>query len=232
MKILVISDVHGNIVALNEVLRNVPHDVVIFSGDVVDYGPKPVESLEKIKSISFKLVRGNHDNAAAFNVDCRCSPKMHALSVETRKFTRQVLNDEQINFLKKLPLTESFELGGKRFFMVHASRTDPLFQYLKPGETNKEKFIEEFGSIDADFIIYGHTHLPLIIRDVIRGVIVNPGSVGQPRDGDPRASCALIDTVSNDVQIIRVPYDIDLVAHQIKEAGLPEKLVLILKQEP
>jgi len=231
MKILAISDVHGNIVALNKILESVPHDVVIFSGDIVDYGPKPAESLETIRNVSFKSVRGNHDNAAAFNVDCHCSQKMHALSVETRKYTRKVLNDEQLSFLKSLPLTERFELGGKRFFMVHASRTDPLFQYLKPGETNKEKFIEEFGEIDADFIVYGHTHFPLVLKDVVKGIIVNPGSVGQPRDGDPRASCALIDTVSNDVQIVRVPYDIDLVAHQIKEAGLPETLVSILKQK-
>ena len=231
MKILAISDVHGNIVALNKVLESVPHDAVIFSGDIVDYGPKPAESVEKIREVSFKLVRGNHDNAAAFNVDCHCSQKMHALSVETRKYTRKVLSDEQLSFLKTLPLTESFELGGKRFFMVHASRTDPLFQYLKPGETSKEKFVEEFGEIEADFVIYGHTHFPLVLKDVVKGIIINPGSVGQPRDGDPRASCALIDTVSNDVQIIRVPYDIDLVAHQIKEAGLPEILVSILKQE-
>ncbi len=230
MKILVISDVHGNVVALNKVLKSVPHDVVIFSGDIVDYGPRPAESLEKIREASFKLVRGNHDNAAAFNVDCHCSQKMHALSVETRKYTRKVLNDEQLDFLKTLPLTEEFELGGKKFFMVHASRTDPLFQYLRPGETSKEKFVEEFGEVNADFVVYGHTHFPVVLKDVVKGIIINPGSVGQPRDGDPRASCALIDTVSNDVRIIRVPYDIDIVAHQIEEAGLPETLVSILRQ--
>jgi putative phosphoesterase len=231
MKILVISDVHGNIVALNEVLGKVPHDVVVFAGDIVDYGPRPAECLEKIRTISMHFVRGNHDNAAGLNVDCHCSEKMHALSVETRKYTRKVLNSEQLEFLRKMPLTDQFTIDGKRFFMVHASRTDPLYQYLKFNEAEKEKFIEEFGDIDADFIIYGHTHLPLVLKNIVRGTIINPGSVGQPRDGDPRASCAVIDTESNNVEIVRIPYDIGKVAKQIKEAHLPEILVSILKQQ-
>jgi predicted phosphodiesterase len=119
-------------------------------------------------------------------------------------------------------------MDNKKFFMVHASHSDPLFTYLK-ADTPKEQFIREFGNIDADFIIYGHTHFPLVLRNVVKGIIVNPGSIGQPRDGIWLASCAIIDTATEEVEIKRIPYDINKTENEIKEAGLPEVLIDILK---
>ncbi len=228
MKILVISDVHGNLEALNEVVK-LPHDMVIFAGDIVDYGPRPAECIEKIKNIAFKAVRGNHDNAVASNTDCGCSPAMHNLSVISREYTKRVVSKEQIEFLKNLPLKAQFEIDSKKFFLVHASNSNPLFKYMKISDTSTEEFKKEFGDIQADFIIYGHTHFPVVIKNVVKGIIINPGSVGQPRDGDPRASCALIDTKTGNVEIKRIPYDIKKVEKQIKEANLPKPLVTILK---
>lgn len=229
MKILVISDVHSNVEALKAVLK-IPHYKVIFAGDIVDYGPRPKECIKILKDVSDKMVRGNHDNAVAFNVDCRCSKKMHKLSVETRKYTKLVLNNEEVKLLRGLPLKEEFEIDNKRFFMVHASNSDPLFTYLPPSMP-KEKFKEEFSNINADFIIYGHTHFPLILKDVVKGSIINPGSVGQPRDGDWRASCAIIDTETNEIEIKRVEYDIKKTEEQIRKAHLPEELIDILENK-
>ena len=228
MKILVISDVHGNLEALNEVLK-VPHNIVIFAGDIVDYGPKPAECIEKIKEVAFKKVKGNHDNAVAFNADCGCSPAMHELSVVSREYTKKVVNKEQVEFLRQLPLKEIFQIDKRTFFLVHASNSDPLFKYLKPGKTSEEDFRKEFGDIKTDFIIYGHTHIPLILKGVTNSIIINPGSVGQPRDGDPRASCAVIDTEKNFVEIKRIKYDIEKVKKQIKEVNLPTPLISILE---
>ena len=229
MKILVISDVHANFEALKSVLK-LPHDAVLFAGDIVDYGPRPKECIETLNNVSYKMVRGNHDNAVAFNTDCGCSAQMHALSVSTRAYTKQILNKEEVEFLKRLPLKEEFTIDNKKFFMIHASNSDPLFTYLK-ADTPKEKFIKEFGNIDTDFIIYGHTHFPLVLRDIVKGIIVNPGSVGQPRDGIWLASCAIIDTVAEQVEIKRIPYNINKTEKEIKEAGLPEVLIDILKAE-
>ncbi len=229
MRILVISDVHGNIVALNEVLKE-PHDAVLFAGDIVDYGPRPKECLQKLKEEALFFVRGNHDNAAGLGVDCNCSPAMHELSVETRKFTRRVLNEKELKFLAELPLSSEFLSDGKKFFMVHASFSDPLFKYLKPGKVTKEEIEKEFERVNADFVIYGHTHFPILIKRKKGGFILNPGSVGQPRDGDPRASYAIIDTEKNKVEFYRKEYDIGEVATDIKERGLPEKLIDILYQ--
>ena len=228
MKILVISDVHGNLEALNEVLK-VPHDIVVFAGDIVDYGPRPAECIEKIRGAAFKTVRGNHDNAVAFNTDCGCSPAMHKFSVISREYTKKVVNKEQVEFLQKLPLKETFQIDRKTFFLVHASNSNPLFKYLKPGKTSEEEFKKEFDSIKTDFIIYGHTHIPLILKGVTNSIIINPGSVGQPRDGDPRASCAVIDTEKNCVEIKRIEYNIEKVEKQIKEANLPKPLISILE---
>ncbi len=230
MKILVISDVHGNIIASEEVLR-IPHDTVVFAGDIVDYGPRPKECLHKLKDVSYKIVRGNHDNAAGLGTDCHCSPKMHDLSVKTRVYTRSVLNREDLEFLAKLPLREQFEIDGKHFYMVHASKSDPLFKYLDPRKIGISEIEKEFEDINADFIIYGHTHIPVLIKRKKGGFILNPGSAGQPRDGDWRASCAVIDTFSNSVEFKRVAYDIDTVEKDITEKKLPERLIRILRQE-
>ncbi len=229
MRILVISDVHGNIEALNAVLKE-PHDAVLFAGDIVDYGPRPKECLQKLKEETLFFVRGNHDNAAGFGVDCRCSPAMHDLSAETRKFTRKVLNPQELKFLANLPLSSGFLLDGKKFFMVHASFSDPLFKYLNPNKISASEIEREFENIDADFVIYGHTHFPILIKRKKNGLILNPGSVGQPRDGDPRASYAVIDTEKNKVDFYRKEYNIEKVARDIKERGLPEKLIDILYQ--
>ena len=162
MKVLVISDVHANLEALKSVL-GVPHDITLFAGDITDYGPRPKECIKILREVSYKMVRGNHDNAVAFNVNCGCVPETHELSVKTRKYKKQILNKEEIEFLRSLPLKEEFEIDNKTFFIVHASNSDPLFTYLKP-DTPKKKLKEEFGSITTDFIIYGHTHLPIILK--------------------------------------------------------------------
>ncbi len=229
MRILVISDVHSNVEALKSILR-VPHDKVIFAGDIVDYGPRPKECVEILKDVSYRMVRGNHDNAVAFNVDCGCSKRMHDLSMRTREYTKQSLNEEEVKFLGRLPLKEEFEIDNRKFFMVHASNSDPLFTYLPPN-TAKEKFKVEFSGVNADFVVYGHTHLPVILKGIGKSIIVNPGSVGQPRDGDWRASCAIIDTKTNEVKIKRVEYNIKKTEEQIREANLPEKLIDILENK-
>jgi putative phosphoesterase len=218
-KILVVSDIHGNYDALKEVLKE-DFDFLIFSGDSVDYGPEPEKVVDELMNICHKGVMGNHDSANAFSIDCKCSEKYHDLSVKTREYLKGNLTKRHINFLGLLPLFNNFEIDGLRFTLVHGSLIDFLYDYVTP-EMDDDEIVEKFKRSESDYVIFGHTHLPMV-RKIGKTIYLNPGSVGQPRDGDPRASFAVIDTSKNSVEILRKEYPVEDTISKIMSLGLDE----------
>ena len=229
MKLLIISDIHGNKKALDAVLE-VEHDAVICLGDLVDYGPAPVECIDYIRHAGIPTIMGNHDNAVAFKVDCGCGYAYKHLSIATREYTWDQLDDSYVEFLKNLPHNMDMTFGDVTVHFAHGSPRS-MYEYIKP-ETPDENILEMMHDADvcADVVVIGHSHIPFV-RKVDGVTIINPGSVGQSRDGDTRASCAVFDTKTRAVEIIRCEYDIDSVCTQIRES-MPhaDELVQILER--
>lgn len=203
MKILVLSDIHGNLAALNAIQESA--DMIFCLGDIVNYGPYPGECIEKIRGMTDKIVRGNHDNAIGRNMGCGCSEKYAELSNEGKVFTSTVLSNDEKSFLGNLPLTLDIQAKGKRFLFSHASPSGDIYKYLRPN-TQDAEFTAESKDINADVVFIGHTHLPMV-REVNGITYINPGSVGQPRDGIPLASYAVWE--DGHIEIKRVSYDIE-----------------------
>ncbi len=227
MRLLIISDVHGNKEALDAVMA-VPHDDVICLGDLVDYGPSPGECIDLLIDQKISTIMGNHDSAVAFRMDCGCGYQYKHLSQSTREYTWAVLRDTQIEFLRKLPLNHERMENGKKLYFAHGSPVS-FYDYIKP-DTTEDAIKELIKGVDAEFIFIGHSHLPFV-RKVGDVTLVNPGSVGQPRDGDTRASCAVFDTGTLQAEIIRVEYDVEGVFRKIR-TNMPnaDELIAILKR--
>lgn len=232
LRVLVISDVHGNADALRAVIESARDwDHIWVLGDLVDYGPEPHIVIDMIRELDpDTVVMGNHDYAVAHGVDCRCGPSIHELSVYTREYiSKRVLSREQVEWLKRLPIAVSSEVSGKRVYLVHGSPRDPLYAYLDP--SLPQNVIREHLStprfllpgsgkhVNADIVLVGHTHKPMSIY-VDSVLVANPGSCGQPRDGDPRASYAILDIESNTFTVHRVEYDVEKVVNKLKQLQL------------
>lgn len=227
MKLLIISDIHGNKDALDAVL-SVPHDEVICLGDLVDYGPDPVECIELIKNENIPIIKGNHDNAVSSRVDCGCGYKYKHLSTATREYTWEQLDDVHMGFLKGLPMHIEMNSGDNKIYFAHGSPRS-MYEYIRP-DTPEEEVLEMITGVVADFIVIGHSHIPFV-RNVGDITIINPGSVGQSRDGDVRASCAVFDILTHSVHIVRCEYDLESVCLRI-QAKMPHaaELIDILKR--
>ncbi|MCE4606126.1 MAG: metallophosphatase family protein [Desulfurococcales archaeon] len=229
MRILVVSDIHGNSTALKEVISHVSFDYLWVLGDLVDYGPDPGGVVDLVRELDPSvIVRGNHDHAAAFNVDCGCGPSTHELSVLTRsKITLQSLSRNDLDWLKRIPLTGNAELCGSKIHMVHGSPDNPLYGYLyyHKGPAILDMSLERLQSPEAggSILLHGHTHYQGLIhyRDLL---LVNPGSVGQPRDGDNRAAYLVIDVNTDEARFVlgRIKYDVDKSLKMYERSGLPE----------
>lgn len=217
MRLLLIADIHANLEALQAVL-DVPHDWAICLGDIVDYGPDPDRCIDLLQKKNIPTIRGNHDNAVAFKVDCQCGYKYKHLSIATREYTWEILDRFRMEYLQKLPLLIKEEIDGKRLYLTHASPRS-MFEYIKP-ETPDEDIVamlaEPMEPVDAEFLVVGHSHIPMN-RKFGALKIINPGSVGQPRDGDVRAGCAVLDTETGEMEFLRLEYDIDAVCAKIEE---------------
>ncbi len=225
MRVLVVSDLHGNVEALRAVVAAEPRvDRVLCLGDLVDYGPRPDEIVTWVREHALATVRGNHDNAVAFGEDCRSAPLFRRLSVESRRKTVPMLSAENLAFLRALPTRTPLVLDGIRLELLHAAPGDPLFQYLPA--TRLDEWREAARGIEADLILVGHTHLPVCVElDGKR--MVNPGSVGLPRDGDPRACYAVID---NGIPFLkRVAYDVERTVAALRAWGLPDDVTRSLE---
>ena len=233
MRILVISDIHGNADALQKVLEHASRwDKLWVLGDLVDYGPEPHIVVDLIRSMRPDIiVKGNHDHAVAFNVDCLCASEIHELSEYTRNnISYKLLTKEQIKWLRTLLLRNEITINNKSFYIVHGSPRNPLYGYLKPNLSPDEILLHLTPTslaarpkpINKDFVVIGHTHIPCRIS-IGNTIVLNPGSVGQPRDGVPKASYMIIDTDNMVIEHYRVEYDINRVLRKLKDLNLGER---------
>lgn len=186
MKIVIVSDIHANIAALDAMPER-DYDALWCIGDLVDYGPRPHEVVQWIKRNAAQCVRGNHDNAAGFSVDPRCSPPYAQLVAETLRCTEQVCSEDDLDYLRGLPLRCKISIGATRFYLVHATPVDPLFGYCPE---KSDAWLDHVKTIQADVLVVGHTHTPFLRREG-ETTILNPGSLGQPKTGRPMACYAV-----------------------------------------
>jgi len=220
MKVCVLSDIHSNLDAFQAVLKDMPKvDSIICAGDFVGYGAEPNEVVELARSKDMRAVLGNHDHGAIAREKSGFNP----LAAQALLWTSEKLKGANAKYLRGLPEQLSMALGGKRVFVVHGSPRDPLYEYVFPDVSNQELF-QLTKDVAADVVILGHTHAPMT-RMIQGKLVVNPGSVGQPRDRDPRASYAVLD-IKGEVEVTqrRVVYNIEKTATKIKSAGLPSEL--------
>ncbi len=215
MRILVVSDIHANWPALSAIEE--PYDVCICLGDLVDYGPDPAPCVRWAMEHAQYAIRGNHDHGVAQGIAVSGDTGYRYLTRVSRPYMWDALGAEERRYLLQLPLTQRFTLGGKRFFLVHATPRDPLDEYLMKDPALWAKRVH---NVEADIVCVGHSHMQFKLA--IGGVVViNPGSVGQPRDGDPRASYAVID--ENRIELKRVAYPVEETIARIDATPLPDR---------
>jgi len=212
MKILLIADIHSNWPALAAI--NERFDCCLFAGDLVDYGVDPIPCLEWVRRNVTASIRGNHDHAVAQRVDPKPGGGFRSLAMATRPRHWQVLSRADLQYLARLPVTTRVQLNEQTYYLVHGTPRDPLDEYLSDDREGWESRLE---LIEADFVCVGHTHIPYVL-DLGRLQVVNPGSVGQPRDGDPRAAYAIIE--NGKVSLRRVKYDIEATIQQLRAADV------------
>ena len=216
-KYAVISDVHANLEALDAVLHQAQGLNIICLGDLVDYGASPNEVVETIREKATLVILGNHDQAACTGD----TSYFNARAAISSKWTGKKLTYPNLEYLKGLPGERMTNLGGGGVYLAHGSPDDQLWEYVYPA-THHQLFGYYLRKKEADVIGLGHTHVPYVWREST-GVVFNPGSVGQPRDGDWRASWAelTVEKSSVNVEIRRTDYDVKGAASKIREAGLP-----------
>lgn len=215
MKILILADIHANWDALSSfAAQETSWDACLFLGDIVDYGVTPGPCVDWVREHATAWVRGNHDHAVAQRVPARGGTGYRALAAATRPLHWQCLDDSQMGFLARMPVTRYITLGEKTFFLVHGTPFDPLDEYLTDNANLWQKRLE---NIEADFVCVGHTHLPFHLM-VGETQLINPGSIGQPRDGDWRGSYAIVE--EGHVRFHRFEYDVDAAVESLRNAGI------------
>jgi putative phosphoesterase len=220
MRILVVSDIHGNWPALAAI--DEPYDVCFCLGDLVDYGPDSARCVRWAMSHAHYAIRGNHDHGVAQGIPVVGESGYRYLTRVSRPWVWEGLGADERGYLLRLPLVHRVTLAGKRYLLVHATPRDPLDEYLL---NDPAMWARRLQNVEADVVCVGHSHMQFNL--VAEGVvIVNPGSVGQPRDGDPRAAYAVIE--NNKVSLRRVEYPIDETVARIEASPLPERAKLIM----
>jgi putative phosphoesterase len=222
LKIVVISDIHSNLDAFEAVIAKLPsYDELFCLGDLVGYGPQPNEVVERLRQLRPSAVlMGNHDYAVVTGD----TEGFSSHAAEAVEWTRKKITHQYFEYLATLKPSASLEKGGKHLGLFHGSPSNPLTEYVLPSLTDSavRKLIARSG---AEIVLLGHTHVPMAYS-FGGNMVGNPGSVGQPRDGDPRASFATLTISEGQLSfgIIRVEYDVSSVADKIVQAGLPRFL--------
>jgi predicted phosphodiesterase len=258
MRVLVLSDIHANLIALETVLSDASgdYDTIWCLGDLVGYGPRPNECIELMRSSAELCVMGNHDwavlgrpgiNVEDFNPQAR----------QAVLWTREQLTPQNRAYLDSLADTPIHPTGEPEILITHASPREPVWEYI----LTPSIALENFACFEESICFFGHTHKPSIFRwripeevnqegeahqehmtatvhylqptvgvgvhlatSPVQRLLVNPGSVGQPRDNDARAAYAIFDTETRIWRQERVPYPIELTQNQMRDAGLPKRL--------
>jgi putative phosphoesterase len=223
--IAIISDIHSNLEAFEKVLSKIRgSDFVLHAGDLVGYGPDPKDVIRLSKLHNIISVKGNHDQACV----SENTSGFNQFAAFAARWTANVLDFREKRYLSKLPEVFEKTIKGKKIIMVHGSPGDHLNEYVYPHFTDSllTGFLE---LTKADILILGHTHEPFI-KKFGKKFILNPGSVGQPRDGNPKASFVSFDKERMKFDIKRVKYDIAKVQEKILRSGLPAYLAKRLEE--
>lgn len=219
MKIGLIADIHANRPALKAVLRELQGvDRIWCAGDITGYYPDPDGVISALQEHQVEAIKGNHDWYLE-----NPPPAPNALLRQSINLTLSRIKPENRRLLQDLSLEKTWELDGLRINMYHGSPWDNLEEYIYPDYNH----FDRFAALDADIIILGHTHYPML-REIQGRIVINPGSCGQPRDGDTRAAFAILDTQTRAIAFRRVAYDTSLLKQSIHTLGLNEKLLSYL----
>ena len=221
-KIAVIADIHSNLEALEAVLKHIESQggilKILCAGDIIGYGPNPNECCWTVQKLGIAVVQGNHD----LNIDLKDMSRFNRNAQIALAWTEGKITQKNRIWLLNLPMVHKERLQGMAIYMVHGSPEDPHYEYTTE-HTPKYVMKHWLDDTKSDVIIVGHTHQPFV-KKIGSRLIINAGSVGQPRDGDPSASYALLDLKAFTAKIVRVPYNTDAVAEKIKETTLPGQL--------
>lgn len=240
MRILIISDIHANLTAFKAVLEHAQNqwDIIWFLGDLIGYGPDPNECVQELQKHKHIALSGNHDKAVLGQLDIKSFNREAKYAIT---WTQEAISEETRSYLQNLPPKQ---VEGE-FTLAHASPRYPIWEYILDPLTASENF----NWFETGFCLVGHTHVPVIFEEQLNGfrrvnvrspnyangreavllgperLIINPGSVGQPRDSDPRAAYALLDTDAMTWSYRRVPYPIREVQERMEKCGMPKRLV-------
>jgi len=235
MRLAILADIHSNLTAFEAVLGDAKNrggfDKIWCLGDMVGYGPEPNQCIKRLREFQHVCIAGNHDWAAIGKMD---TSEFNPVAAVAAHWTAEQLTAESKDYLLGLPLI----LHEDGFTLAHGSPREPIWEYLLSARAAKENF----AYFETTYCLVGHSHIPLIFElvedDAVylelretefklseKRMIVNPGSVGQPRDADPRASYAIYDTEAQAVAHYRVEYDITVTQKKMAEYGLPEPLI-------
>lgn len=241
MRVLILSDIHSNYCALETVLEAAGQiDALWNIGDTIGYGPRPNECVEAMRQRTTVMIAGNHDLACLDKVDLSdFNPEARTANIWNGK----QLSEENSALLKVLPPIHRID---QRFMLAHGSPREPVWEYL----LSRHQALANFAHFSQQICFVGHSHVPLIFRLRENGgcdgpsspdagmsvtleptmrYIINPGSVGQPRNQDPRAAYAILDLEHNIIHFERISYDIAKTQRQMREAQLPNALALRLQ---
>jgi diadenosine tetraphosphatase ApaH/serine/threonine PP2A family protein phosphatase len=233
MRVLIISDIHANVSALEAVLEDAGDiDATWCLGDVVGYGPDPNECVSGLRSLpKLTCLLGNHDAAVIDDIDIASFNLEARISVQ---WTQSVITKESLDFLHSLP--DKMEIEGQT--LTHGSPRHPTWEYLLDTTT----IVDNFAYFNTPYCFVGHTHLPVLYQldgdqnlsnhlvpepfvpiQLTPRAIINPGSVGQPRDRNPSAAYSIFDTESHILEYRRTTYDITSVQIRMQAADLPQR---------
>lgn len=238
MKRALVSDIHGNLDALQSVLSDIRSqgiDTIFCLGDVIGYGPEPQACIDAVMDFDLCIL-GNHDQAALFDPEGFSSTAERAIFwTRTQLECSEPNNDDQKRrwrFLAELPRTHQVD----QYLFVHGSTRNPLNEYVFPEDIYNRRKMEKIFSLVPHYCFQGHTHIPGVFTEDFRFLspseinfeytfsdektMVNVGSVGQPRDGDPRSSYVILDDETNSIEFRRVPYDFTVTSKKIYD--IPE----------
>ncbi len=240
MRVLIISDIHANLAAFEAVLADATGqwDIIWFLGDLVGYGPDPNECVVELKKHNHIPLSGNHDQAVLGNLDIKLFNREASYAIN---WTQDALTDESRDYLQSF----GSKTVKEPFTLAHASPRYPVWEYIiDPGTA-----AENFEWFHTPYCFVGHTHVPVIFEErastrreiymrapfymeagepFVLGqsrLIINPGSVGQPRDSDPRAAYALLDTEALLCEFRRVAYPVQVTQRRMEKFGMPRRLV-------
>ncbi len=242
MRIAILADIHANLTAFTAVLKDIEQrggvDEYWCLGDLVNYGPDPVKCVELMRRLKHVAISGNHDLAAMGKVPTSLFNPDAAAAMD---WTRGQLNQTDVSYLSGL----SEVITRQDVTMVHGSPRDPVWEYL----LSSSQAVENFACFKTNICLVAHSHEPLVFRQDGHGntvfvkfteslgqvvsnnkMILNPGSVGQPRDGDPRASYAIYDMATRMIKLHRVAYDVGATQMKMVKANLPLRLVMRLEK--